>query len=150
MNRNHLIIAFALLLLAAVVVILMEPPGGFWDENGESTEHDLSTAVLEKNGNGADQGDSSLRTPGRQEGLEPAIGEAVGREQKDPGIASFLGRVVNSKNLPVEGARVTAYGMPGRARGYDPNQPAFRPYAKLQTTTDAKGRFSVAESPHEG
>lgn len=151
MNRNHLIIAFSVLLLAAVAMVLLEPLGGF---NGDPDEHENATNIGQAAAVGADDdlasGSSGQRIAEREPDSATQLQADFQKKERDPGIPSFLGRVVNDQQLPVAGATVTAYGMPGRARGYDPDQPAMRPFAELTATTDKKGQFKLGESPHEG
>lgn len=152
MTRKPVLIAFATLLIAAVAVVLMEPLGGLAGigSGDDPLQQEIGLADGDGSGGRSGNGERISQTPGRKLDSAQENEGVANAKPKDPGIASFFGRVVDPKNLPVKDAEITAFGMPGRARGYDPNEPALRPFAELKTTTDSQGRFKLAESPHEG
>ncbi len=152
MSKNRAILGFAALMVAAVAMVLFEPLGGFLgdDGNGNLLESELQNAAATDVDGGRQPADNNGRKPGRAEQKLDLANGLSESEERDPGIASFYGVVVDPQNRPVSGAQVSAYGLPGRARGYDPNQPALRPFAELKATSDKRGRFQLGESPHEG
>ncbi|NQU49521.1 MAG: carboxypeptidase regulatory-like domain-containing protein [Planctomycetes bacterium] len=152
MSRNRLAIAIAALMLGAVTVVLLEPlgqsPTDLTGTESSSADSDLANA----NGPPSSQnGKADLGGFGRIEDQnDSATGGKVALKPQELGIPSFQGKVIDPQNQAVVNAEITAYGMPGRARGFDPNQPQLRPFAELRATTDTRGRFQLAESPHEG
>jgi carboxypeptidase family protein len=153
MGRARLTWLLGLLLAVGALFVVLDPLGdddlGLGSMASETGEAGMDLAE------GHDAADLAAGVnpadgPGRTSVVSPPLStQSQTFTATEMGIPSFRGRVVLPTEKPVAGVKISAYAFPQRARGFDPNNKNQQPFARRQTTTDARGEFRLPESPND-